>query len=683
MVVENYNGGMDRRRIRVDSAPNTLYNAVNCHINRGGQLESRKAFEAIYSLPSGQTFGLADNAGAIFTFGSDAAVTVPSGVTYQQLAHPGGSTAMTAVIDIDIYDGNLYVIAEYSDGSVYHFYNGVRVGFWDTGTVQTGATSTASITSAIASLINVDSAYLATASSSVVTITAASAGVPFTINPNVNSTAGTMVVANTTANVTGVTEVLAIGKITITGGTGGNLAIAINGVNATSAAVAWNTDIATTATDVAANISAHTSAPDYNATASAGVITITAVVASGETPNGFAIVATPSTDITTGSIVNMGGGVTAITGVAQIDTLTIGGTWAVGDSYVVAINGANFGGNTSNYTALTFDSKMYATVGSLLRFCKINDPSEWDDAVTANIGAGFINISNHFSGSDALTALAVYQNNLAIFARRAIQVWSVDADPDSNLKLYTIQSTGTISPQSVKAFGTSDVFYLNDGGVRSLKARDSSNSPTVNDVGRPIDEVMIAKMATMSEDAISKAQAIIDPVDGRYWQALQDTIYVLSFFPASGRGNISGWTIYEPGFVVEKMITIGNKIYLRSGDTVYLYGGSAGDDYGVSGDFEITADMPFFDANKPGDVKFISGLDITGEGSWAVTLKSDPKNELLVDPLGTFTDTTLDRYQNIMPGIQASSFALKFVSQGGAKTILGRVIVYFKEGGSE
>jgi len=683
MVVENYNGGMDRRRIRVDSAPNTLYNAVNCHINRGGQLESRKNFTAIYDLPDGQTFGLADKAGTLFTFGSDTAVSVPSGITYQQLQHPDGSTGMSAIVDVDVFDGNLYVIAEFTDGSVYHYYNGTRVDFWDDGTVQSGATSISDIASAIASSINSSSNYLASASSNIVTVTANTAGTPFTITTTENSSNGSFTTATTTANVVGVTEVLATGKFTITGGTGGTLAVAVNGVTITSTPVAWNTDTDTTATDVAANITANTSSPDYNATASGSVVTITAVAGSGSTPNGFAIVNTPSTDITTGSIVNMGGGVDAVTAVAQIDTITVGGTWTAGESYIITINGENFGGNTSNYTALTFDTKMYATVGSVLRFCKLNDPSEWDESVAANVGAGFINISNHFSGSDALTALAVYQNNLAIFARRAIQVWSVDADPDNNSKLYTIQSTGTISPHSVKAFGTSDVFYLNDGGVRSLKARDSSNSPTVNDVGRPIDEVIIAKLATMSEDDISKAKAIIDPVDGRYWQALGDTIYVLSFFPASGRGNISGWTIYEPGFDIEDMLVVNDQIYVRSGDTVYQYGGADGTDYGTAGDFTITADFPFFDANKPGDLKYITGVDITGEGSWTGTLKTDPKNELLVDNLGTYDDTTLDRFQNLMPGLSASAFALKFTSQGGSKQILGRVMVYFKEGGAE
>jgi len=117
IVVENYNGGMDRRRIRIDQQANSLYNLVNAHINRGGQIESRKAFVPTYDLTAGLTFGLGEKQGTLYTFGSADPLTVglPAGVSYQRCQHPDGSTAMTAVIDVDIFNGLLYVIAQFSD----------------------------------------------------------------------------------------------------------------------------------------------------------------------------------------------------------------------------------------------------------------------------------------------------------------------------------------------------------------------------------------------------------------------------------------------------------------------------------------------------------------------------------------------------------------------------------------
>src|SRR3546814_10554479 len=69
--------------------------------------------------------------------------------------------------------------------------------------------------------------------------------------------------------------------------------------------------------------------------------------------------------------------------------------------------------------------------------------------------------------------------NLAIFARRAIQIEYVDPDPALNQQLQVLNNIGTVAPHSVVSFGDSDVFFLSESGVRSLRARDSSNSASV------------------------------------------------------------------------------------------------------------------------------------------------------------------------------------------------------------
>ena len=104
--------------------------------------------------------------------------------------------------------------------------------------------------------------------------------------------------------------VAATGTVTLTGGAGGSVNnVTVNGVTITSGGVLFTTDLATTATAVAANITAYTSTPNYTATAVGPVITITASDA-GQGPNGF-VVATSTTTITA-TTTDMSGGLNAI-----------------------------------------------------------------------------------------------------------------------------------------------------------------------------------------------------------------------------------------------------------------------------------------------------------------------------------------------------------------------------------
>jgi hypothetical protein len=105
--------------------------------------------------------------------------------------------------------------------------------------------------------------------------------------------------------------IAATGTVTLTGGASGSVdSITVNGVTITSSVVNFNTNLATTATNVASNINAYTSTPNYTATANGAVITITASTA-GAGANGFVVVANTSTITTTTT--NMAGGQNAYT----------------------------------------------------------------------------------------------------------------------------------------------------------------------------------------------------------------------------------------------------------------------------------------------------------------------------------------------------------------------------------
>jgi hypothetical protein len=180
LVIEDFRGGVDRRRPIYASKPGTLWSCSNAHISMGGDIDVRKAFVDRGSF-SAQTFGLVAVGSARYTFGSSAAaaVTVPSGVTYQQLVYNGG--AMTRFIDHDLFDGRIYVIAEFGDGSVQHFYDGVLVADWNDGIVRASMNNLAGMATALAALINASANYSATAAGNVITVTAAATNLAFTV----------------------------------------------------------------------------------------------------------------------------------------------------------------------------------------------------------------------------------------------------------------------------------------------------------------------------------------------------------------------------------------------------------------------------------------------------------------------------------------------------------------------
>ena len=53
----------------------------------------------------------------------------PSNINYVRLQHPSGND-LTKVLSVDFFDGRVYAAAEFSDGRIFHYYDGVRITDW-------------------------------------------------------------------------------------------------------------------------------------------------------------------------------------------------------------------------------------------------------------------------------------------------------------------------------------------------------------------------------------------------------------------------------------------------------------------------------------------------------------------------------------------------------------------------
>lgn len=430
--------------------------------------------------------------------------------------------------------------------------------------------------------------------------------------------------AKATFTVTGGTASAGVNKVT---------SVLVNGVEALSTAVDWTTDNATTAAAIASQINTYSSTPNYTATSSGNAV-IMSHPSSDSSPNGWPVVVTVAGNVT----------------VSPTSTTLSGGV----------TSGSTF---TPGTTAKTVKSKVYSGSGSLLHFCAVNDPTHWTTGYT---GASYINMANQAAGSEELTGLETYFDKLAVFARRAIQLWAVAADPAANTQTQVLRNTGTPAADSVKAFGDNDVFYLSDSGIRSIRARDSSNAAYVNDVGTAIDTLVQEAMAAESAGVVAAAAAVVDPVDGRFLMALGNSVYVFSFFPAS---KIAAWSVYDAGMQITHWAVSGSSVYGRSGNAIY----QLGPEYDSA---EVVVEVPYLSAGRPATFKGFAGIDAAAEGTWLIEANTDPLHPDDWEELARITGTTYGLPVAAMAGM-ATHIKLRFTSQAAGAARLGQIVVHY------
>lgn len=683
VAVENFKSGFDRRRaIRAAGEPGSLWLIKNAHITRGADIESMKKFVSTYDLPSG-TFGLHSVRGRLFVFGSGSTPAgMPGGVQYQQLAHQDGVTDMVKLVDSENFDGKIYAIAEFDDGAVYHYYDGSRVTDWDTIAAAVGNNETIALY--LADKIDGVAEYSASAVGDTITIIG-HPGVSYTTAKSTVDNGVTndqdITLTNVQAAVAAVEEVQATGSFTIVAGSEGSSnkisSITVNGIEVLGADVMWSDSNEFTAELISQQINVYESTPEYTASFSGSVVTVSAAVGTGSGPNGFAVVVTAEGLVSVGSVVNMSGGVDEVDAAPQIDTAQIVGTFEGADEFVITLDGVDFkctgAASGTGRSLLTYKGKLYSTVLSLAYFCAIEGPTQW----TSGTGYGNINFANQDEGSESLLALEVYQGNIGVFSRNNVQVEYVAADPSANALLHSIRKTGTRAGRSVLAYGNNDVFYLANTGIRSIRARDSSNAPYVNDVGTFIDPYVLEVIDAQGGSVVADSHAIIEPREGRYWLAIGDKIFVFSYFPGS---KISAWSIYEPGITFSAFATVGERVFGRSGDTIYQYGGANGNTYPVAGEVSVEIQLPFLTAGKPGTFKTLRGVDIVADKVWSVNFCFDPNDESKVSETVTLRGVTPPYGRPMVDG-KSTHIAPNLSCSSGGRAVLSSVVIHFSAAG--
>jgi len=325
-------------------------------------------------------------------------------------------------------------------------------------------------------------------------------------------------------------------------------------------------------------------------------------------------------------------------------------------------------GAESGRIVLPFNSNVYAASGSTLFRTGTDAPTNWNIATP---GAGFFDMSSQAQGSEALTGLAEYQSGMAIFSRRTAQIWSFAADPAKSAKGQTLRNTGCVSPGTCLSYAGTDVFFLGDSGIRSLRARDITDSPAAADVGTPVDELVGDWLRTASPADLERAHAIIEPADGRYWLMLGGTAYVFSYFPAS---KISAWSTYTLPGNADATVAVDRRVFQRVVDAVYLYGGEDGNTYDAS---EAVAELAFLDGRQIATWKRWVGLDIAAEGGWSAFAALQPSAPDVEDQVATLDGATFHQLDTPMLG-EGPMVKMRFASTGATAARLGAIAAHYK-----
>jgi hypothetical protein len=142
---------------------------------------------------------------------------------------------------------------------------------------------------------------------------------------------------------------------------------------------------------------------------------------------------------------------------------------------------------------VTAGSRVYAISddGQNVRFCKVGDATDW----TTPGDAGFLPVSQHFSGSQRAYGLGIYQDKLAVFGDQSVQLWNIDPDPTAMALDRVLGGIGTRHHKSIVSLN-GDTLFLSETGVRSLTTPNNALFPTDVDLGLPVRPLTASPPAT-------------------------------------------------------------------------------------------------------------------------------------------------------------------------------------------
>lgn len=409
------------------------------------------------------------------------------------------------------------------------------------------------------------------------------------------------------------------------------------------------------------------------------------------------------TSPTTNNCVAMSSGVTGVTGTGAQAQVIVGGTWVNGDLYTIVLTdtttgfvtqiGAGFVTGALPTFVTTFNQKVYALSGPTVDTSAVNLPTVWNDPNA--VGNGFVTLSDWWNIQEALQAVVPFQGRLAFFSPYSIQLFVVDPLIANWQSVQTLTNIGTNAPLSVQGLGDSDILFLNNSGFRSLSVLTTTLQGFIDDLGSPVDNLIQDIISNNGLSTVTTACGVVDPLTRRYWCFVPDTtnangvgsIFVLSLYRSN---KITAWSTYDPSYISNGTThyftpqlfgVYKGQIWVRdTNNNIYAFGGANGSTYDNT---QITIEIPFFDAKRPGDLKKLIGFDIDASlvtNKWDIKVSTDWIDAIFTDE-GSVTQATFD--QGWLPCVMdGTHFSMQLTTTDATAASLASILMYYELGGN-
>lgn len=266
-------------------------------------------------------------------------------------------------------------------------------------------------------------------------------------------------------------------------------------------------------------------------------------------------------------------------------------------------------------------SRVFAPSSENVRYCAAGAARDW----TTASDAGFLAAGLQQDTKSAVQACGTFQDALVVLFEDSAQIWNVAVDPSANAISKRMYGIGTEEPLSIASF-FSDMVLLSRYGFRSMSVQSQTNRIDDNDVGVPIDSLVVADVATM--DALSdpnKVRGFWITELGQYWAVLDmGTSSKAWAYTFSRSSKIACWSEYTFPVHITDLTTQAGKVYLRDTDTLYEVSPTQYTDNNTLIDVEVQ--MAFQDNKLPGVDKQFWGADMVSGGSFELSYLYDPND---------------------------------------------------------
>jgi len=122
ILLNDFSGGVNRLRTKGGASEKYLYTLKNAYVTHENTVQSRPGSYTTYKIPAG-TIGLTAFQNKLHVFAGSIIVMTDARFVCNVIKHPVSTTATLVAIHKAVpFTGNLYVVAEFNDGSIYHFY---------------------------------------------------------------------------------------------------------------------------------------------------------------------------------------------------------------------------------------------------------------------------------------------------------------------------------------------------------------------------------------------------------------------------------------------------------------------------------------------------------------------------------------------------------------------------------